>query len=225
MADSNKFPFDLVIFDCDGVLVDSEPIYNSMLMEMFAQAGLVLSYEEVVANCVGKSLKSIVAFAEDRLGKTGAIDFTDLETKTREAFKIKLKPVAGIVETLAEIEQKICVASSSSHERINFLLGITNLSSHFGDKIFSATEVARGKPNPDLFLHAAQKMNCSPARTAVIEDSLAGVEAGVAAGMTVFAYAGTFSEDQLLAVKAHMAFTEMKLLPSLLQLHSLNFTP
>jgi beta-phosphoglucomutase-like phosphatase (HAD superfamily) len=121
MADLNSSSSDLIIFDCDGVLVDSEPIYTSMLMEMFAQAALVLSYEEVVENSVGKSLKSNIAFAEGRLGKTAAVDFSDLESKTREAFRLKLKPVAGVSEALAASHNKyVSLPAAAMSELISY---------------------------------------------------------------------------------------------------------
>ncbi len=217
MADLNRLSFELIIFDCDGVLVDSEPIYASMLMDTFAQGGLILPYEQVVENCTGKSVKSNIEFAQRLVGRSFASDFADLEAKSRDEFRRRLKPVNGIVEALDDLKQEICVASSSGHERIRFLLELAGLSSRCGDKIFSATEVMHGKPKPDLFLHAAHKMNCLPVNTAVIEDSLAGVEAGVAAGMTVFAFTGTFAKDKLKKAGAHIVFSEMKLLPALLQ--------
>lgn len=181
----------LVIFDCDGVLVDSEPLSLDVLIGVLRAAGVDMDAEDASERFLGKSLKSMSDHLKAEYGL--AVDERFLETMRLdlyERFRRELQPVTGIAEALDGLPLPRCVASSSQMERIRLSLTLTGLIDRLDPHIFSATMVERGKPAPDLFLHAAQTMAVSPERCIVIEDSPAGVEAAKAAGMRVFAFAG-----------------------------------
>ncbi|VAV96179.1 Putative phosphatase YieH [hydrothermal vent metagenome] len=203
---------DLVIFDCDGVLVDSEPLANEELRKALAEQGLDLSLDEVVETFVGLSMNKVVNIAGDKLGHDLPDDFLDrLQVKTFAAFELSLKPVEGIRDILAQLQdmpQKICVASSGSFEKMDITLGLTGLKGFFQDNIFSVSQVKRGKPYPDLYLYAAEQMDSDPARCLVIEDSLPGVQGAVAAGMDVLAYS-VRGQSQRLAIAGGMVISSM----------------
>ena len=185
--------FDGVIFDCDGVLVDSEKIGVHIDRKVLAEVGINFTVEEVVANFMGKSDKYFIETVESMIGKpVPNIWLEEISRRYQEAFENELTPVPGIVAALDELELPHCVASSGSHEKMRFTLGKTGLLARFENKLFSSTQVERGKPHPDLFLFAAKQMGWEPERCLVVEDSHAGVEAGLAAGMKVAAYAGGF---------------------------------
>ncbi|HYM31752.1 MAG TPA: HAD family hydrolase [Candidatus Cybelea sp.] len=210
--------FDLVIFDCDGVLVDSEPIANRIFVEHLARHGIVTTLEEALRDLAGRSLPSCVALLERRHGLRLPPDFiARLQSDTMRAFESELRPVRGVRDALARITLPTCVASSSAPEKIRLSLRLTGLLPHFDGRLFSASEVARGKPHPDLFLHAAARMGHDPARCAVIEDAVPGAEAGNAAAMRVFAYAGAAHADKVgLAAVGARLFFDMDELPALL---------
>jgi HAD superfamily hydrolase (TIGR01509 family) len=185
--------FDGVIFDCDGVLVDSEKIGVHIDRKVLAEVGINFTVEEVVANFMGKSDKYFIETVESMIGKPVPNNWLEeISRRYQEAFENELTPVPGIVAALDELELPHCVASSGSHEKMRFTLGKTGLLERFENKLFSSTQVERGKPHPDLFLFAAKQMGWKPERCLVVEDSHAGVEAGLAAGMKVAAYAGGF---------------------------------
>ena len=182
---------ELVIFDCDGVLVDSEPIAVELDILILREVGLPLSREEVIERFVGRSPTVMLAMIEEHLGRPLAAERVEhWECLYRDAFEAGVEPVDGIVEALAQIECRVCVASSSAPANLHRKLAITGLRDRFGPAIFSASEVSRGKPAPDLFLYAAERMGVDADRCIVVEDSLPGVEAARAAGMPVLAYAG-----------------------------------
>lgn len=209
-------PLELVIFDCDGVLVDSEPIANRVLSQALIAEGLDTTYEETTEETTGLSMASVLAWAEGRLGRGLPADFVDrVQDATFAAFRRELGAVPGVAEALARIELPVCVASSGEIEKIRLSLGLTGLLARFEGRIFSATQVARGKPFPDLFLHAAETLGVAPAACAVIEDSLPGVRAAHAAGMAVLGYAAAGDGAALAAAGAH-TFTDMAALPDLL---------
>jgi HAD superfamily hydrolase (TIGR01509 family) len=204
-----------VIFDCDGVLVDSEPISNRLLAEALTGIGLPTTAEESTATFMGRSWSSVVEIVEDRLGRAVPADLRPRYLdRVFAAFERELQPVPGIAAALDRITLPSCVASSSSHEKMRFTLGHTGLLERFEGRLFSATEVTQGKPAPDLFLHAAARMGWAPEQCAVVEDSTAGVQAALAAGMTALAYAGR-TDPALLA--GARVFTRMAELPALLQ--------
>jgi HAD superfamily hydrolase (TIGR01509 family) len=216
-------PTALVIFDCDGVLVDSEPIALRMLVEMLAEAGVPLDAAAVSDRFLGRSLASTRAHLAEEFGLT-LTDATleDLRLKLYAAFGAELAPIPGVAETLARLGTPFCVASSSQTERIRLSLDLTGLLPAFEGAIFSASEVANGKPAPDLFLHAAARMGADPAACLVVEDSPAGVAAGKAAGMRVVGFlggghAGAPSHRAALALLAPDAMiSDMRDLPELL---------
>jgi HAD superfamily hydrolase (TIGR01509 family) len=184
-------PIELVIFDCDGVLVDSERLAVRVDVRVLAELGWILSEREVIERFVGRSHEFMVAEIEAHLGRRLADDWEDaFQHLYREAFAAELTPVDGVVEALDQIALPTCVASSGSHEKMRYTLGLAGLYDRFAGRIFSASEVARGKPAPDLFLYAAGRMGVDPATCAVVEDSRYGVEAARAAGMLALGFAG-----------------------------------
>ena len=209
--------WETVIFDCDGVLVDSEPISNRILTGMLNDLGLSYTVERTMDRFVGRSMPSCVALIEEELGGPAPADFgEEFHRRTVAAFEVDLEPVRGIRGVLDRLPWPHCVASSGDHAKLRATLTRTGLYDRFAGRIFSALDVARGKPHPDLFLHAAERMGAHPARCAVVEDSVLGVRAGVAAGMRVFAYTGTVGEAALAAAGAHEIFRDMSELPALL---------
>jgi HAD superfamily hydrolase (TIGR01509 family) len=207
----------LVIFDCDGVLVDSEPIAVRIDVEMLAEVGIEMSEAEVIERYVGRSPEVILADTEARLGRRVPEGWFERgEARIREAYKTALRPVDGIVEALDAIDVPVCVASSSGHDNLRYKLELTGLYERFAGHIFSATEVANGKPAPDLFLHAASRMGADPADCAVVEDSRYGVQAARAAGMDVFGYAGGLTPRDVLEGARTIVFDDMRTLPKLL---------
>jgi HAD superfamily hydrolase (TIGR01509 family) len=214
--------FDLVIFDCDGTLVDSEPASLAVLQQFVADLGLTMTHDEIVRAFVGRAAAASLALMARMLGRPlpdGSAD--EWERREFEAFGRNGVPaVGGVADAIDRITLPICVASSGSHARMAVTLGASGLLGRFRDRldgrIFSATEVARGKPFPDLFLYAAQRMKAEPHRCAVIEDSPAGVTAAVAAGMTAFAYAaGAHSDPADLQQAGAVTFFTMADLPAL----------
>ncbi|HJP99345.1 MAG TPA: HAD-IA family hydrolase [Rhodanobacteraceae bacterium] len=181
-------PIEAVIFDCDGTLVDSEPLANAALVECVAPFGLCMSTEEAMQAYVGGKMADCVADLERRLGRKLPDSFIpDVRKRTAEAFRMHLESVEGALDVLANLRLPFCVASSGPLEKIELSLELTGLARFFaGDRIFSAYDVGSWKPDPGLFLHAAQAMGVPPERCAVVEDSLRGVEAGTNAGMQTF---------------------------------------
>ncbi|EJK80592.1 HAD family hydrolase [Rhizobium rhizogenes] len=181
----------LVIFDCDGVLVDSEPLSVSVLIDAMRDVGVDMSEEDVYSRFLGKSLATLVDTLETEFDVFIDQAFLDrIRNDLYERFRHELRPIEGIAETLDVLAVPRCVASSSQLERIRLSLGVTGLLERLEPNIFSASMVKRGKPAPDLFLYAAKQMGVEPKDCIVIEDSPAGIMAARAAGMTVFAFTG-----------------------------------
>ncbi|QTK78182.1 HAD family hydrolase [Agrobacterium tumefaciens] len=182
----------LLIFDCDGVLVDSEPVSISVLLDMLSHLGVTMGEEEAYERFLGRSVASMTRTLFEDYGVETDIDFLEhMRATLFERFRNELQPIDGIAETLDSLAAiKRCVASSSQPERIRYSLGLTGLIEKFEPYVFSATMVKNGKPAPDLFLHAAQAMQADPHHCIVIEDSPAGIAAAKAAGMGVFAFTG-----------------------------------
>jgi HAD superfamily hydrolase (TIGR01509 family) len=188
MADTEK---GLVIFDCDGVLVDSEPISINVLVQAMRDAGIEIDEEGAYERFLGRSLATLIGTLESEFNVFADQEFLDrIRNDLYARFRIELKPIAGIGETIDRLDIPCCVASSSQLERIRLSLGITGLLDRLEPHIFSASMVERGKPAPDLFLHAAHQMGAQPSKCIVVEDSPAGIVAARAAGMTVFAFTG-----------------------------------
>jgi HAD superfamily hydrolase (TIGR01509 family) len=182
---------DLVIFDCDGVLVDSEIVSFEAESAAFAEVGIDVTGEELLARFLGMSSASIFAAIEAERGVRLPADFpARAARRIREAFEQRLRPIPGVGELLESLALRKCVASSSEPARIRHSLALARLLHHFEPHIFSATQVKRGKPAPDLFLLAAESMGTPPGRCLVIEDSVAGITAARAAGMAVLGFSG-----------------------------------
>ena len=210
----------LVIFDCDGVLVDSEPVANRTLGQMLRELGLELTQEQIFEHFVGYSLPHCLRVIEGMLGHAPPENFLrDLQARTFAAFKADLRAMPGIEQTLDALDAAgiaYCVASSGDHEKMNTTLGITGLLPRFAGRIFSVTQVARGKPEPDIYLFAAAQMRVAPASCIVVEDTPPGVKAGVAAGMTVFGFCAFTPAAKLRAAGAQRTFDEMGRLRAML---------
>lgn len=182
--------FDLIIFDMDGTLVDSEPIANRVFYEKLSALGLDSRFDEatVAHDLTGLSLPSCFRLVQERYGLSLPENFEDmLQAETFRRFQTDLKAIEGAAEMLQQVRQPKCIASSSELDKITLSLRLCGLLEHFPHR-FSAQQVARGKPEPDLFLFAAGRMGARPEACAVVEDSLPGATAGIRAGMTVFAY-------------------------------------
>jgi HAD superfamily hydrolase (TIGR01509 family) len=216
--DATLYPgFELIVFDCDGVLVDSERIAVRVDQVVLARLGWQLSEAEIIERFMGRSEAYMTSEIEAAIGRPLAHGWdAEFGPLYREALEAELQPVDGIVEALDAISTPSCVASSSTHERLRFTLGLTGLLERFEGRIFSATDVAHGKPAPDLFLHAATTVGADPSRCAVVEDSVYGVQAARAAGMHTFAYAGGLTPAARLAGPATTVFEDMRELPALL---------
>ena len=211
--------FDLVIFDCDGVLVDSERVAN----EVFAVAlrevcGLEFTLEDMFDTFVGHSKAQCLEKIEAMIGEPPP---DELERRYREdinqALASTVQAVDGIEALIRQLALPYCVASSGSHDKMRMTLGKTGLIGYFDGNIFSTSEVERGKPHPDIYLHAAQCMGAAdPARCLVIEDSPLGVTGAVAAGMRVFGFAELMPAHKLREAGAHEVFHRMADLPALI---------
>ena len=209
--------FELVIFDCDGVLVDSERIAVRVEAEYLAELGWPLTQAEIIERFMGHTTEYMDEAIEAQLGSRLPDDWKDqFHRRYREAFAAELVPVDGVLEALDRITVPTCVASSGSHDKLRFTLGHTGLYERFEGRIFSGYEVGSNKPAPDLFLHAAARMGAEPARCAVVEDTRSGVEAARAAGMRAFGYAGGLSSPERLEGEATVVFEDMRELPGLL---------
>ncbi len=213
----------LVIFDCDGVLVDSEVISAQVLSDTLCAAGVKVDVDFVYRRFLGRSIEAVREvllgdFSHELSDDTLAAMRAAMERRLRS----ELNPIRGIAEALTRVPARKCVASSSRPERIRLSLAKTSLLEFFEPHIFSATMVPNGKPAPDLFLHAARQMDVKPHQCVVIEDSPAGVQAARAAGMRVLAFTGgghakpARLKSSLAALKPDAIFSDMLRLPELL---------
>ncbi len=192
---------DLVIFDCDGVLVDSEPIAAKVGASILTSMGWQISAEQVMQRFLGCTDAYFHAEVECHLGRRLPIGWQDQSQHLYDAaFAAELEPVEGVVPLLEDLERRgtaTCVASNGSHEKMRRTLGTTGLYPRFSGRIFSAEDVASGKPAPDLYLHAAREMGVPPDRCVVIEDSPPGVAAAQAAGMVCIGFAALTPPERL----------------------------
>ena len=218
MSDSPE----LVIFDCDGVLVDSERVAN----EVFARAldevcGLEFTLEDMFDTFVGHSRLQCLQKNEALLGRPPPDELDRrYQQDINRALEATVQAIDGIEGVLRELAMPVCVASSGSHEKMQVTLGKTGLIDYFDGAIFSTSEVERGKPHPDIYLHAAARMGVTePSRCLVVEDSPIGVSGAVAAGMTVFGFAELMPAHRLRASGAHRVFERMSELPGLIAEH------
>jgi HAD superfamily hydrolase (TIGR01509 family) len=212
--------YGLVVFDCDGVLVDSELITNRVYATMLNELGIPVTLDDMFERFVGRSMTYCWDLVSTMLGRPlPPTLIEDYRVRTAAALELELKAVRGIEETLNALESirmPYCVASSGTHEKMKTTLGLTGLLPRFEGKIFSVTDVAHPKPAPDVFLLAAAANSVAPSACCVVEDSPTGVAAGVAAGMTVYGYCALTSELRLIEAGAHHTFSDMRRLPGLL---------
>ncbi|CUU14107.1 HAD superfamily hydrolase (TIGR01509 family) [Bradyrhizobium sp. JR7.2] len=216
-------PIDLIIFDCDGVLVDSEVISCRAHADVLTRHGYSITSEQVFARFLGRSTRQANLEIETELGrKLPEAYHSDLQDELFRSFEADLEAIRGIHDVLDVVTQAVCVASSGSHQRMQVSLGSTGLYERLAPNIFSASQVKNGKPAPDLFLFAAKEMGVAPERCVVIEDSLAGIAGARAAGMTVFGFhggshCGDGHAETLRKAGADLTFADMHQLPELVQ--------
>ena len=209
----------LVIFDCDGVLIDSEPIANRVFRDRLELAGLSMSLQDVMRTFVGNTRDGCIELAGRMLGRQLPADFgAQWDEALFAALRAEVKPVEGIAELLASLNTPYCVASNGNPDRMSLSLDAAGLMPWVKGRLFTAAEVANPKPAPDLFLHAARRMGAAPADCAVVEDTATGVKAAMAAGMTSFGYVGAPHADAT-AMRAlgAVTFASMRELPALLE--------
>jgi HAD superfamily hydrolase (TIGR01509 family) len=181
----------LVIFDCDGVLVDSEYLSATVLIEVFSEIGVTIDLPFIYANFVGHSFSAVAAKHASRFGANVPDDFEQqYRNRLLECFSGKLQAMPAVANVLDNLNVPYCLASGSSPTRVNRSLEVTGLAERFRDRVFTTSMVKHGKPAPDVFLHAAKTMNVSPADCLVIEDSTTGIAAALAAGMTTWQFRG-----------------------------------
>jgi HAD superfamily hydrolase (TIGR01509 family) len=211
--------YELVIFDNDGVLVDSEPLSNTLLAAYLTELGHPTSYEDSLRDYMGAAMHRVHDTVFERTGERLPADFDDVfHARVFSAFERELQAVDGAVEVLEKLRSAgvpYCVASSGSHERIRVGHRKTGLDAWFDEgRVFSSQDVGRGKPAPDLFLHAAERMGVAPERCVVVEDSPLGVQAALAAGMDVYGFTAMTPAERLKG--ANGTFSDMRELPALL---------
>ena len=210
--------FEIVIFDCDGVLVDTEPIAIPVLVEALAELGWRMGEAEAVRRFMGRTDRHMTREVEAHLGRPIPAGWrAAFERRREEAFERGLRPVDGVVEALDEIGPAVCVASNGGEAKIRHSLQLAGLLERFVGRIFSASAVAHGKPAPDLFLHAAATLGVLPESCAVVEDSPSGVTAARRARMACFAYAGGLAPRDQLTGRDTVVFDDMRRLPDLLR--------
>lgn len=208
-------PFELVIFDNDGVVVDSELLANNVLADLLSECGQPTTVHECIRLYMGGTLEGVRSMSQMRSGRDLLAGFEEsYHDRLFAAFATDLRPVTGIREVLDHLDVPYCLASSGTHERIVRSLTLTGLLGYFEGRIFSAEDVAHGKPSPDLFLHAAEELDVPADRCVVVEDSPNGVAAARAAGIVVLGYAAPTPDEHLEG--AHAQFTEMGSLLSLI---------
>jgi len=209
--------FDLVIFDCDGVVVDSERLVFDVFGSFIRSLGVHLSDAETREQFLGRSLADCMAIVERLSGKPAPPGALERYMAERDrVLGERVQAVEGIREVLESLTIRYCIASSGGYDKMRITLGATKLMPLFEGRLFSATEVPRAKPAPDIFLFAAERMGASPARTVVVEDSVNGVLAGCAADMTVLGYVDLTPAEKLVEAGATRTFTQMSELPALL---------
>ncbi len=215
--------FEAVLFDCDGVLVDSEPITNGVLHAMLVERGWDLTSEQCWQLFVGHTVRSRRELIEQHTGQPWSEDWLrEFMRRRNQALQTELKVIEGVHDAVAHVHQhsrgRLAVASGADRQKVEMMLAQVGLLSYFEGRVFSGHEMPRSKPHPDVYLAAAQQLAVNPARCLVIEDTVTGVQAGVAAGATVWGYAVLGQGEDLLSAGAKQVFTDMHVL------HQLTFT-
>jgi HAD superfamily hydrolase (TIGR01509 family) len=191
MTDVLDKSIELIIFDCDGVLIDSEIISARILIDLLSGLGIEVDIDYVRENFLGRSFPKVAMEIRENFGQELTADFEETyRSRLASAFMTGLRPVSGVEQVLSSLAVGCCVATSSSPKRVAMSLDISGLAGFFGDRVFTASQVSRGKPAPDLFLFVADQMKSDPARCLVIEDSMPGIQAALAAGMQVWRFVG-----------------------------------
>jgi HAD superfamily hydrolase (TIGR01509 family) len=191
-------PFHGVIFDCDGTLVDTEPLANDVFATLLCAEGLPMTGHEAMIRFRGMKWDACLAEVEAELGRKLPPGFMpELRERTFEAYRGRLKPIPGIVDLVSSLDLPKCVASNGTREQVEFSLSLTGLLPYFAGRIFSSYDIGVWKPAPDLFLHAAKAMGMKPSFCAVVEDSVPGIQAGINAGMKVFAFQPTMVDERI----------------------------
>ena len=209
--------FKCIIFDCDGVLVDSEATSTSVIVDIARDHGVDLDLEYAINEFAGQSLAYCLEYIQERTNVPLPNNIISVfRERTFKAFQSDLKPISGIRDLLSRLTCPICVASNAPLNKIEFNLGLLNLLDYFKGNLFSAYQINKWKPEPDLFLYAADKMGYDPKDCVVIEDSLAGVTAARAGGFEVYGYASKHSANKLKEAGA-VVFYDMNLLDQLLE--------
>ncbi|MEO7744221.1 MAG: HAD family hydrolase [Usitatibacter sp.] len=210
---------ELIIFDCDGVLVDSEPIANRVFARELQAQGLAITVEEVTRTFIGRSRDTCIEMAGRMRGAALPEDFAATwDAALHAALELEVQPVDGVPEVLRALRIPYCVASNGERGHMRIALTAAGLMPLVAGRLFSAAQVARPKPAPDLFLHAAKSMGAEAGACVVVEDTVTGVKAAAAAGMRVFGYAGGAHTDaDALAAHGAEVFRHMRSLPSLLE--------
>ncbi|WDD93365.1 HAD family phosphatase [Burkholderia sp. FERM BP-3421] len=220
-----SFPFDAVLFDCDGVLVDSEPITNRVLAEMLGELGWAISVTETMRIFVGKAVRDEAARIEQHTGVAITADWlAQFRARRDAALEAELVAIDGAPAALHAVHQavagRVAVASGADLRKVRMQLAKVGISDYFGEHVFSGHDLPRSKPHPDVYLTAARALAVDPARCAVVEDTVTGATAGVAAGATVFGYcpapAGADAEAALRGAGVAAVFADMDALPALL---------
>ena len=211
----------MVIFDCDGVLVDSERLTHQVVVDMLAEQGVALGFDEAVDRFIGMSMANGLVQLTALLGGTLPADFLpEMGRRTRAAFRAGLVAVPGVEAVLDGLQRPFCVASNGNHAKVNFTLGHTGLlprfMGHATARIFTADDVAHPKPAPDVFLLAARTLGALPAHTTVVEDTPTGVAAARAAGMRVIGFAAMTPANRLQAAGADAIAHDMASVAALL---------
>ncbi len=220
----------LIIFDCDGVLVDSEVIAAHAVAQALAEIGHVVAAEVIGERFTGLSNNDMYAILEAEMGRPLPASFNDDMERLAEArFERELAAMAGLEAILPRLSEALCVASSSAPDRLAYKLRHTDLLRWFAPNVFSTALVARGKPAPDIYLHAAARMGHAPAHCLVIEDSAPGILGAKAAGMTVFGFVGGSHcrdghDARLAEAGADLIFSDMRELPALIAQRNATFT-
>ena len=217
-SDEKRYRPQLIIFDCDGVVVDSEKITMGVFGDALRELGLDFSLTTLFEAFVGPSVSSCYRRVEDLLGAPLPENFAQQQLeRTERALRTLLTPVNGMPTILSQLDYPYCLASNSNRRKIMTCLDTTKLTPYFTDKVFSAVEdVPNAKPAPDIYRYIAKVMKISPEQCLVIEDSPTGVRAGVAAGMTVFGYSECMPADRLKQAGATLTFSNMFALPTLI---------
>lgn len=219
------FPFDAVLFDCDGVLVDSEPITSRVLTEMLNELGWGITHAETMAIFTGKAVKDELALIEARTGATITQDWFDqFRQRRNDALDRDLTEIPGAPDAVralhVAVAGRIAVASGADRRKVELQLAKVGIADCFGERVFSGHEMPRSKPFPDVYLAAAKALGVDPKRCAIVEDTVTGATAGVAAGATVFGYSpdthGHSGAQALRNVGVAHVFTDMQQLPALL---------